>query len=159
MPPIPYRVVNSGLVMDQFRSLVTRALAEGRVEAVKKATRKVYEELKWIPEEVGESTEELSSIGTIKRHVLEDHHDDRFRHQRGAPGGLYSSRSPLANVAGSSEPMAHGEPQSHQSSANSQRRPGHAPARPPRRRSQPEMRALPMPQPQTRRDCRRTEQP
>jgi hypothetical protein len=72
MPPMPYRVVNSGLVTEEFRALIAQATAEHRLEEVKKATKKVFEGLKWVPDAIGESTEELSSPGTIKRHVLEE---------------------------------------------------------------------------------------
>jgi hypothetical protein len=71
MPPTPYRVVNSGKVLEDFRALLMQATVEGRLQKVKEATRKVHEGLTWIPDEIGESTEELSSIGTVKRHVLE----------------------------------------------------------------------------------------
>ncbi len=72
MAPTPYRVVNSAVVMEEFRALIAQATGEGRLDAVKKATRTAYDGLKWVPDEIGESTQELSSLGTVKRHMLEE---------------------------------------------------------------------------------------
>ena len=71
MPPTPYRVVNSQKVADEFRAILTRTAAEGRLEAVLRVMRNLTKALEWVPEEIGESTAELSTSGVVKRRVLE----------------------------------------------------------------------------------------
>jgi hypothetical protein len=71
MPPSRYRVVSSDKAREELRTVLAQAEAEGRRESVVAVVRKVFEGLTWIPEEVGESTEDLPSIGTVKRHVLQ----------------------------------------------------------------------------------------
>jgi hypothetical protein len=72
MPPTPYRVVNSQKVAEEFQALLVRAAAEGRLEAVLLVMRNLVKALRWVPEEVGESAEELPSGKTVRRRLVQE---------------------------------------------------------------------------------------
>src|SRR4051794_14174172 len=70
MPPTPYHVDNSQRVADDFRALLTRASAEGRLDEVRTAARSILDALTWIPDEYGESMGVLPFSGMHLRQAL-----------------------------------------------------------------------------------------
>ncbi len=71
MPPVPYRIINSRAVANQYRAILAQAENEGRQDAVLEITRAFLREVEWVPEEVGESREELALSGMNKRCLTE----------------------------------------------------------------------------------------
>jgi hypothetical protein len=67
--PIPYRVISSTEVNDQFRALAETARSEMRLSEFLLSARSLWNALTFVPDDVGESREEYVHLG-MKTRVL-----------------------------------------------------------------------------------------
>jgi hypothetical protein len=63
----PYRVENSGLVMEQMREIIAEAKATGRVRQVQAAFQTIARALAFVPLDLGESRDDLSALRLSQR--------------------------------------------------------------------------------------------
>lgn len=62
MPPVNYRVSHPVTVTDQFRTLLDRAVLDGRYRLVAAAARYMLDELAYAPSAFGESRDTLPAL-------------------------------------------------------------------------------------------------
>lgn len=67
MPPVNYRVTEPGVVKDEFRRILARAEAEGRLAAVVGAARYMLDELAYDPAHFGEARDRLYAMKLDRR--------------------------------------------------------------------------------------------
>ncbi|MFO0799741.1 MAG: hypothetical protein U0804_19900 [Gemmataceae bacterium] len=67
MPPANYKVTQLETVVDEVRSLIARARAEGRIVVFRQALRYLMDELAYDPTHLGESRARLESLDQERR--------------------------------------------------------------------------------------------
>lgn len=67
MPPVNYQIKQPGSVVDEVRSLIARARAEGRIVVFRRALRYLMDELAYDPMRLGESRGRLEFLDQERR--------------------------------------------------------------------------------------------